>query len=265
MQAVRVVKQRSGDVALTYAAPISNPADATDDGRQTRVALRLRPSPFLAAPLSALGYDSREFWARNRFKATVLALVDHCRAAGRRDGCLVRVMEIGGGRDPLLTFDEVRASGVHYTVNDISERDLSVGPAEFDRICFDIAGAVDPSLHGSFDLIVSRMVMEHVKDARRGWANVAALLAPGGVALAFHPTFVAPHLRFGSPELSELCTCNPAIVEPVLRASGFRETLSVPFWRDRGAVFAVSDALGAFAEARDWRWLASSAYTLGRK
>jgi SAM-dependent methyltransferase len=244
---------------LTYAAPISNPADATDDGRQTRVALRLRPSPFLAAPLVALGYDSRDVWARSRFKATVLAFVDYCRAVGRRDGCLVRVMEIGGGRDPLLNFDEVRASGVLYTVNDISERDLSVGPAEFDKIGFDIGCAVDPSLHGSFDLIVSRMAMQHV-DARRAWTKVATLLAPGGVALAFHPVFTAPPWA-----RSELCTCNPAIVEPALRAVGFRETLSVPFWRDQGAAFTVDGALGAFAEARDWRWLASSAYTLARK
>ena len=93
---------------------------------------------------------------------------------------------------------------------------------EFDKIGFDIACAVDPSLHGSFDLIVSRMVMQHV-DARRAWTKVANLLAPGGVALAFHPVFTAPPWA-----RSELCTCNPAIVEPALRAVGFRETLSAP-------------------------------------
>ena len=35
-------------------------------------------------------------------------------------------------------------------------------------------------------------VMEHVRDAERAWANMADLLAPDGVALAFHPTLYAP-------------------------------------------------------------------------
>ena len=55
-----------------------------------------------------------------------------------------------------------------------------------------MAGDLDPALIGRFDLVISRMVMEHVRDAKRAWTNISGLLAPGGVAFAFHPTLYAP-------------------------------------------------------------------------
>lgn len=281
---------------MTLAAPVSNSIPASDAQRAVRIARRLSPSPFLASPLRALGYDSRELWAWDFYKPSVLALAEHCRAAGRHKGALVRMMEIGGGRGPLLAPHEAHAAGVACTVNDISERELSLGPPDFAKAVFDVAGDIDPSLHGRFDLVISRMVMEHVRDAPRAWANIAALLAPGGVALAFHPTLYAPpfvinHLapeRMTAPLLRlffsdrhegdfpkfparyELCRADPGIVQPALRAAGFSEVLSAPFWGDRyfrgiPGLRAASDALSALAEARDWRLLASYAYTLGRK
>jgi hypothetical protein len=48
---------------MSYAAPVSITATTSDAERQGRVARRLSPSPFLAEPLRALGYDSRELWA----------------------------------------------------------------------------------------------------------------------------------------------------------------------------------------------------------
>jgi hypothetical protein len=45
---------------MSYAAPVSIAAATIDAARQARVARRLSPSPFLAEPLRALGYDSRE-------------------------------------------------------------------------------------------------------------------------------------------------------------------------------------------------------------
>lgn len=279
---------------MTYAAPISTAA--ADDGRRARVAARLSPSPFLAAPLAALGYDSRELWAWDNYKPAVLGFVDHLRAADRHDAGLIRLLEIGGGRDPLLKPDEARAAGVAYTVNDISARELSLAPPGFATACFDVAGAISPALNGAYDLVISHMVMEHVKGAPRAWANMAALLAPGGVALAFNPTLYAPPflinrlvpeaitaplLRLFFPERHdgdepkfparyELCVANPAVVEPALKAAGFREALSVPFWGDRyfrhlPGIRSANDALSALAEARDWRFLTSYAYTLGRK
>ena len=103
------------------------------------------------------------------------------------------------------------------------------------------------------------MVMEHVRDASRAWANMAALLAPGGVALAFHPTLYAPPFVINRlipetltapvlkyffadrhdgdfpkfPARYDLCRADPAVVEPALSRAGFREVLTAPFWGDR--------------------------------
>jgi hypothetical protein len=140
------------------------------------------------------------------------------------------------------------------------------------------------------------MVMEHVRDGARGWANMANLLAPGGVALAFHPTLYAPPFvinwlipdRLTAPALKfffsdrhdgefpkfparyDLCVADPGVIEPALHQAGFREALSAPFWGDRyfrhfPGVRTANDSLSALAEARDWRRLASYAYTIGRK
>jgi len=94
--------------------------------------------------------------------------------------------------------------------------------------------------------------MEHVRDAKRAWTNMCGLLAPGGVAFAFHPTLYAPPflinwlapealtapvLRFffadrhdadypKVPARYELCTAEPGVVEPALRRAGFRQVLS---------------------------------------
>jgi SAM-dependent methyltransferase len=281
---------------MTHVVRFSNVAAATDVERRARVERRLGASPFLAAPLRRLGYDSRELWAWDNYQASVLGFVDHCRMAGRHEGGIVRVLEIGGGRGPLMTPCEAASARIAYAVNDIDARELAMGPAEFEKVQFDVAGVVDTSLLGRFDLIISRMVMEHVRDAERAWTNMCGLLAPGGVALAFHPTLYAPPflinwlapealtapvLRFffadrhdaeypKFPARYELCTAAPGAVEPALWRARFRQVLSAPFWGDRyfrhlPGLREANDALSALAEARDWRRLASYAYTIAAK
>ncbi len=226
----------------------------------------------------------------------MLGFIELCHAAGRSEGGRVRVLEIGGGRWPFLTPLECESGRIAYTVNDIDEGELAAAPAEFDKAQFDIAGVVDPSFRGRYDFVFSRMVMEHVPDAARAWSNMSALLAPGGVALAFHPTLYAPAfvinwlapealtgpvLRFFFPARAhaatrkfparyDLCTAAPSVVEPALRRAGFREVLSAPFWGDLyfeqlPGLREANDALSGLAESRDWRWLASHAYTIALK
>jgi len=118
---------------MTHVARLSNSAAAADGGRRARVERRLGASPFLAAPLRRLGYDSRELWAWDNYQASVLGFVDHCRMTGRHEGGLVRVLEIGGGRDPLMRPREAADARIAYAVNDIDARELAMGPAEFER------------------------------------------------------------------------------------------------------------------------------------
>lgn len=124
-------------------------------------------------------------WAFENYKRTVQEVVKTyaCR----------NLLEIGGGRSPLLSQAEAQALGVAYTVNDISQRELDLAPAWVHKTCFDFAGNDAPA--GSYDLVFSRMVMEHVSDASRAYRNLYRLLKDGGLALHFHPNlFAAPFI-----------------------------------------------------------------------
>lgn len=283
---------------MDYATLLTQPFPGAAVERERRVERRLSGAPFLAEPLRRLGYDSTEGWAWDNYIPTVLAMAKSCRQSGRgrgRDG-LVRVLEIGGGRGPLFTPEEARAAGIALTVNDIDAHELSQAPAAFDKAQFDVAGEVDPRWSGRFDLVISRMVFEHVRGAPRAWANVAALLAPGGVAFAFHPTLYAPPFVINRlfpegltarvlramfpnrhdgdypkfPARYEMCLADPARVAPILTRCGFSQVLIAPFWRHGyfrhlPLLREADAALQHLAERRDWRALASYAYTLARR
>jgi len=281
---------------MDIADPIATTSADFGDARRERIERRLAPSPFLAEPLRRLGYDSRELWAWDNYRAAVLAFVDACRRSGRHEGGKVRLLEVGGGRGPLLTPSEAEQAGVALTVNDIDAGELALAPGAFQTAQFNVAGDFDPKLAGRFDLIVSREVFEHVRDAPRAWSNVCALLAPGGVGLAFHPTLYAPPfvinwlapealtapiLRFffsdrnqgdypKFPARYELCFGDPSRVEPTLRRCGFSSVLVAPFWGHRyfrhiPGLRELDAAIGDLAERRDWRLMTSYAYTIARR
>jgi SAM-dependent methyltransferase len=281
---------------MDYATLLAQPFVGEAAERVRRVEERLRRAPFLAEPLRRLGYNCSEGWAWDNYQPTVLALAQACRNSGRVHHGRVSLLEIGGGRGPLLSPAEAEAAGVDLTVNDIDARELSLAPAEFNKAQFDVAGEIDPSWEGRFDLIISRMVFEHVRDAPRAWANMRRLLAPGGVALAFHPTLYAPPfvinrllpesatarvLRFffpnrhdeGYPKFParyEMCFSDPAKVEPILARCGFSQVLIAPFWRHGyfrhiPLLREVDAALQHLAEKNDWRALTTYAYMLARR
>ena len=281
---------------MDYATQLARPflGDALE--RKARIERRLAPSRALAEPFRRLGYNSSEGWAWDHYRAVVLGLAQAARNNRRRTGELVRMLEIGGGRGPLLKPAEAAAAGIAVTVNDIDAAELAMGPQAFEKAQFDIAGEAPTALNGQFDLIVSRMVMEHVRDGRKAWSNMAALLAPGGVAMAFHPTLYAPpflvNLAFPEtvtarvlrlffptrhhgdypkfPARYELCFSNPERLTPILQSCGFSEALIVPFWghgyfRHIPLLREADVALQRFAEARDWRSLSTYAFTLARR
>jgi SAM-dependent methyltransferase len=281
---------------MDYATQWSRPFLGEAYEREQRVEQRLAHAPFLAEPLRRLGYNCAEGWAWDNYRSTVLALAQTCHKSGRHHDGRVRLLEIGGGRGPLLTPAEAEEAGIELTVNDIDARELSLAPAEFHKAQFDIAGEVAPDLEGEFDLIISRMVVEHVRNAPRAWKNMRDLLAPGGVALAFHPTLYAPPfvinwlmpesltarvLRFffpfrhdgGYPKFParyEMCFTIPSKVEPILKECGFSQVLIAPFWRHGyfrhiPLLRELDAALSHWAEKKDWRAFTSYAYMLARR
>jgi hypothetical protein len=104
-----------------------------------------------------------------------------------------RVCEIGGGRSPLFSPEEVAALGVtEYTIVDISAEELALAPAGYETVCGDICDRDLLPSGGRFDLMFSQMVVEHVADGDLMHRNVLSLLAPGGIAFHFMPTLHYP-------------------------------------------------------------------------
>lgn len=104
---------------------------------------------------------------------------------------LRRIVEIGGGANPMIPIEDVHRLGLDYTVLDISEVELAKAPAGYRTVCADIASA-DLALDGTYDLAFSRMLAEHVRHGEYLHRNIARLLRPGGHALHFFPTLWAP-------------------------------------------------------------------------
>ena len=154
---------------MDYATQFTQPFVGEASERRRRVEQRLNCAPFLAEPLRRLGYDSTEGWAWDNYRPTVLALAQTCLNSGRHHQGRVRLLEIGGGRGPLLTPAEAKAAAIELTVNDIDARELSLAPAQFDKAQFDVAGEIDPSWDGCFDL-------DHFADGVRACAQCAARL-----------------------------------------------------------------------------------------
>lgn len=103
------------------------------------------------------------------------------------------VCDVGGGANPLLSLDEVSRRGLHYTVLDISERELAKAPDGYAKVRADIGDpGVSAGLSSSFDLIFSITLAEHVEDAAAFHGNVFSMLRPGGTAAHFMPTMFDP-------------------------------------------------------------------------
>jgi len=105
-----------------------------------------------------------------------------------------RVLEVGGGANPLLSLDEIRRCRLEYAVLDISATELAKAPEGYTKIQADIA---DPtlSLGGTFDLIFSRFLAEHVPSGHDFHTNVFNLLREGGYAFHAFPTlYTTPFL-----------------------------------------------------------------------
>ena len=205
-----------------------------------------------------------------------------------------RILEVGGGRSPMLSQDQVAALDARYTVNDISARELEQAPKWVSRLHGDIAdaGLLQGAESGKYDLIFSRMVFEHVRDPKQAYANIASLLSVGGVAVNAIPTlYASPFLlnrmlpqglsarllkRFDPkrnpeevpkfPAYYRWCTSTEA-TRRKLEKVGFQTAQLVPFYgHDYYSGFPVLRDLviGArqLAASRDWRPLSTYALVI---
>jgi SAM-dependent methyltransferase len=251
----------------------------------------LAPQAGLSGLFGELRPDWHSQWAWDHYEDTVIALA---RRYGLRDLC-----EIGGGRDPGFRPDSPNLAGLSLTLNDIDQLELDFAPHGLRKACFDIAGDLsEPDARpASFDLMVSRMVFEHVDGVERAWVNIHTLLKPGGLALAFFPTLYAPvftlnhlipealsrrivHALFPArrdgggdpkfPALYDHCVSDEAKLRPMLARAGFAEVHVQPFWGhgyfDRmPGLKQVDHLFNRAAAALDWRLVSTYAFVVVRK
>jgi hypothetical protein len=66
-----------------------------------------------------------------------------------------KLLELGAGRWPSFRLDEMPGTIESYTVNDISEHELSLLPEGYEKACFDVSGDA-ANFSDSYDVVFSR-------------------------------------------------------------------------------------------------------------
>jgi SAM-dependent methyltransferase len=98
-----------------------------------------------------------------------------------------KICEIGGGANPALDLAFIQQHNLDYTILDICQEELDKAPEDYHKICCDITDE-NQAFSGTFDLMFSQMVAEHIQCASKFHSNVFRLLSPGGIAFHFFPT-----------------------------------------------------------------------------
>lgn len=106
------------------------------------------------------------------------------------DSSCRRVCDIGGGANPIGAPASRLTPLESYTLLDISETELAKAPEGYDKVVADIASASPPDL-GTYDLVFSKMLAEHVRSGEQLHRNIFKMLNPGGLAVHIFPTLYA--------------------------------------------------------------------------
>ena len=106
----------------------------------------------------------------------------------------MRVLDVGGGKRPLISLSEKQRLNLRVTGLDISAEELAQAPdGAYDDV---VVGSVeDAAIDGQYDLIFSCAVLEHVPNPRAAIDNLSNALKSGGVMLHFLPCKNAPFAK----------------------------------------------------------------------
>ena len=205
------------------------------------------------------------------------------------------VLEVGAGRNPIFSPEEIKTHKIDYHANDISQVELDNMLVKYPARAFDTCAAIPAEWHGKFDVVFSRMVQEHVRDGRAFYRNLAALLKNGGFALNFHPTLFAfpfimnriipenlsEQLMFilapqrsrertpKFPAYSQFCRHSEGVVAGI-RACGFSAVRLYPFYyhgyyRRIPGLSQLHQWFSRLAQARNWKLIATYSYSVAVK
>jgi SAM-dependent methyltransferase len=198
------------------------------------------------------------------------------------------ILELGAGRFPSFRLAEMPSTIRSYTVNDISDDELSLLPDGYEKACFDVSGDAD-NFRDHYDIVFSRFLAEHVPDGEAMHRNVFSVLRPGGVAFHLIPTLYAmpfvinkyfpeklttPILKLFSPRRAispkfpayySACYGNPERMRAMLSSIGFRKieihNFYGHFYYEKIPLLnALHRHFSSFAARRNWTMLSSYAY-----
>ena len=100
------------------------------------------------------------------------------------------ICDVGGGANPVLPLQFVNDNQLDCTVLDISSTELEKAPKGYKKLVQDIeAESSVPT--DQFDLVVTKMMAEHLRNGRLFHKNIFSMLKPGGVAVHYFPTLYA--------------------------------------------------------------------------
>jgi SAM-dependent methyltransferase len=106
----------------------------------------------------------------------------------------LRLVDVGGGKNPYVDPDKKEKLDLHVTGFDIDREELDRAPkhAYDEVVCADIT-----SYRGKHDadLLVCQAVLEHVRDVEQAFAAFSSMLRPHGLALIWVPSRYAAFAR----------------------------------------------------------------------
>jgi SAM-dependent methyltransferase len=105
-----------------------------------------------------------------------------------------KVCELGGGAFPALSREFLVEHGLECLVVDLSTAELGKASPEYATLIGDVSSPhfATGEHEGSYDVVFSRVVAEHVADGSQFHHNAHRLLKPGGIAMHFFPTLWWP-------------------------------------------------------------------------
>lgn len=203
------------------------------------------------------------------------------------------ILELGAGRRPSFTLEEMPDTVRSYTVNDISADELALLPEGYDMACFDVSGDAS-NFRDTYDVVFSRFLAEHVPDGAAMHRNVFQVLKKGGVAFHLIPTLPAvPFLvnkympeglsswvlktfaprrsinpKFPAP-YSE-CHADPERMGKLLKDIGYsrwevRNFYGHFYYEKIPGLKQAHEAFSAFVADRDWHHFGTYAYIIAYK
>ena len=106
----------------------------------------------------------------------------------------MRVVDVGGGKNPYINPLTKSSLGLHVTGIDISQDELDRAPlGAYDAtMCADIAKYRG---NGDADILICQAVLEHVRDVEGAFSAFESILKPGGLALIWVPSRHAAFAR----------------------------------------------------------------------